>query len=230
MRSVYEYCTCPIRYSASATRPTNGSALTLLNFNEDPTPENGFIRLSHGSYSEWSEESDWASTVEIPELLESVQSLRFMGMKKRVCQQIYSNWVGAIRDFPNMPVDFFNFIEATIMGAPTDAMTLADDWDAALKDIGMNKATREAILDPRFINMRLTRSAKEWALDTADMGWQFLVNLDETVKKNKNKIIRHYLPNGAATRAGRRSLTRSKASFLLASGSSCGGEGTRADA
>src|SRR5277367_5006371 len=45
-------------------------------------------------------------------------------------------------------------------------------------------------------------SAKEWALDTADMGWRFLVNLDSTIEENMGK-----LPNGAATHAGCHSLT-----------------------
>jgi hypothetical protein len=198
--------------SSRTSTISEDSAGFLITFGEELTSINGFIRLSRGSYSESSEESDWGTTTQIPELLESTQALRFIGFKKRVGEQIYSRWSDARRDFPYMPTSIFEFAKATIMGAFVNAMTAEDDWDAALKEIGMNKVTREGILDPKFEYLRLTRSAKEWAVDTAEMGWRFLVNLDRTVQKNKGKIIKDHLPNGPATRAGRRSQMSSDVS------------------
>jgi hypothetical protein len=71
--------TFDFKISLQAGTLSTKSANFLLNFNEDLTSVNDFIRLSRGVYSESSEESDWVSAVEIPELLESVSIFAIHG-------------------------------------------------------------------------------------------------------------------------------------------------------
>jgi hypothetical protein len=50
-----------------------------------------------------------------------------------------------------------------------NALRASDDWVEALKRQGIEESTRNRILDPNFKNIRLSRSAAEWALDTLEL-------------------------------------------------------------
>lgn len=67
-----------------------------------------------------------------------------------------------------------------------DADDLAHDWAQSLKTMGVNQRLITAILLPQFIDLRLRRSASEWARDSISSEWDFLVTLDKKISKKKN--------------------------------------------
>jgi hypothetical protein len=92
-------------------------------------------------------------------LLQNVETLQFMRFKRRAAERIYEEWAIAARI--SNDVEFFRFATRPIVAA-ADATATGDDWDAALKEMGMNRITREGILEPEFTHIRLSRSAQEW--------------------------------------------------------------------
>ncbi|KAJ9642008.1 hypothetical protein H2199_005223 [Coniosporium tulheliwenetii] len=72
-----------------------------------------------------------------------------------------------------------------------DAWDPEHDWDAALRDMGLKKETRDGIMTLEFRDLRLTASASEWAIDTVELGFEFLEGLErETSEEEKGWIDR----------------------------------------
>lgn len=107
-------------------------------------------------------------------LLQNIETLQFMGFKRRAAERIYEEWAIAARK--NNNVEFFRFATRPIVAA-ADATATGDDWDAALKEMGMNRITREGILEPEFTHIRLSRSAQEWTVNTVKMAWGLLFTM-----------------------------------------------------
>lgn len=69
-----------------------------------------------------------------------------------------------------------------------NACGIEDHWDRALRWMGFEKETRDGSLDPGCEDLRLTKSAKQWALDIVKKRWGWLEDLDGVVRKEIEKM------------------------------------------
>jgi hypothetical protein len=154
----------------------------------------GLRRLPRGALRESSDDTTFWEETYLPVNLDSVEALRFVGMKKNAAHLILQRF-RTRSDRPTFPdrdevFEILGFVEGHIAGR-TDAFKEEDDWDSALKGMGVRRSTREGILHQDFTDLRLTQSAKEWALETIRDGWTMLVSLDKTVRRRKHELHRH---------------------------------------
>jgi hypothetical protein len=171
----------------SAVRVISETSLRFLLESGSPINlQNGFRTISRQSISSY----DSDDTIDIPDILNSSESLQFCGMQKEVADSLYQRWLEEQQNL--QPGNFgygdfvIEFAEVYVkdMARVEDALWEGDDWEKALKKQGMKESVRRGILDPHFNNLRLSRSASEWALDTLDIGWTYLTGLDTSLKKD----------------------------------------------
>ena len=104
----------------------------------------------------------------------------------------------------------FDFM-TEFLGESPDVYKPGDDYDEALKNMGVREFVRDGMLDPEFDAIRLTNSARGWAVETIEDGWIFLTSLDSTIKRNEKKIKDYLFAGGPGARAARRSKMKSEA-------------------
>jgi hypothetical protein len=152
---------------------------------------NGYIRLPKAVISSRLDEHLWDVFEEIPAMLESVDTLRMVGFKKEAASAILHRWRSFAAANSNLQPSFLDFMTGHIRSYHEDAWELGDDWDRVLERLNIKKQTREGILDSEFTHLRLTNTAKGWALDTIEMLWRHVCALDSMVKENQAKIEYH---------------------------------------
>jgi hypothetical protein len=141
-------------------------------------------------------------TVEVPDILNSSESLEFCGFTIEVANMLYDRWRADQEELQEGELgygaDIINLAREYISGMAGfhDAFNLTDDWESALDAQGMKETTRQRILDPEFEYIRLTASAKFWAMDTLNLSWEFLDGLDARVQRfREEKDLRSPSPD-----------------------------------
>lgn len=183
----------------------------LIPFDFDGPAEPGHRRLRRAAVSSSSDESTWDEPIDVPIYFHSLQSLRFVGFKKTAAEVILERYHSALIEHRNMPFDFYDFITGFLEGKSANAYRADHNWDEALKNLGIRKQIRIGILNPEYDHLRLTKSAKDWALETIEDGWIFLQGMDKAVKRNQKKIKKAFSKDGPGARAKRRSEMGSEA-------------------
>jgi hypothetical protein len=175
----------------SATRVISEVSLQFLLDSGSPiTLKNGLRTISRQSVSSY----DTDDTIEIPDFLNSAEALVFCGMEAGVAQELYGKWLREQEDVQpgNLGYgdDVIDLAYAYVRSAARDGDALweNDNWDEALRMQGIDDAVRGAIMDTYFKNLRLSRAASEWAIDTLEMCWRYLVGLDAALKKKKEVV------------------------------------------
>jgi hypothetical protein len=137
-------------------------------------------------------------TIDIPALLNSPQTLTFCGMQTEVAEELYARYLKEQEDVRPGELgygdDIIEFAYAYIKSAARvdDAFWYDHDWDKALREQGIKESVRRGILHPDYTNLRMTRSASEWAIDTLEMHWYFLTRLNRSLEMFKH--LRPVLP------------------------------------
>lgn len=140
----------------------------------------GFRTVSVSSYS--SSASSVDEYIEVPKDLNSLEFLTFAGFTNETARVIYDRWLSLDQSiFDSYVVDF---ARGHIEGHATirDAIYAEDNWDGVLVEMGINARLREAILNPRFDVIRVTRSASFWAIDTINEAYEFLTSLTKRIE------------------------------------------------
>jgi hypothetical protein len=176
----------------SSTRViSEGSLRFLMEVGNNINVQRGFRTISLHTISSYHGDD----TIEVPDVLNSSESLQFCGLDTQVADMLFQNW---IRDNEQMGPGSLGYgrrvialareyIKGMSRAGNGNALRESDDWVEALKRQGIKESTRNRILDPNFKNIRLSRSAAEWALDTLELSWEFLDGLDERVEKIKRE-------------------------------------------
>ena len=68
-----------------------------------------------------------------------------------------------------------------IEDSPFNAVGKNEDWEARLNTSGIEKTFQTRLLDPAFIAIRFSRSAKEWVLIILELRYQFLASLNRVI-------------------------------------------------
>jgi hypothetical protein len=61
------------------------------------------------------------------------------------------------------------------------------NWRQALSELGINRQLTDAILDSNFDEIRKSKSASAWVIDTFRISWEFLQGLDKRVRRKKDE-------------------------------------------
>ena len=151
--------------------PTSDRVVSL--FNQIYLPQNastgarsGYRTVSLMSYSSSSEESE--ASFELPENLNSVACLEFVGFSALAAEKIFATWEAGQRG--PLSIDSSLLDEALCHikanARHLDAWDNDDDWQTALSTMGISMEMCERILDPKFAAIRLTGCACSWATDS----------------------------------------------------------------
>ncbi|KAL2017247.1 hypothetical protein VTK56DRAFT_2406 [Thermocarpiscus australiensis] len=130
--------------------------------------------------------------IEIPEVLNSRETLEFCGLNAEVSGLIFDAWEqlqqtpGELGYGDDIVTEAKHFVRK--MAEQEDAWLPEHDWRRALAAMGANQRLCDAIMDSDADDLRKTQSASDWVLDTIDISWQFLEGLDERIRKKHNAM------------------------------------------
>ena len=152
----------------------------------DRSTERGVRKVPRGALRNSSDDASFFEEIYMPVNLDSIEALRFIGLKKDAAETILTNFhnrpdrtIPASRDDI---YDMFGFIEG-YLAHKDDAWDEDDEeWDALLRAMGIRKSTRDGILNPKFKSLRLSQTARFWVLETLEDGWDVLMSADQAVR------------------------------------------------
>ncbi|KAK5653217.1 hypothetical protein OQA88_9116 [Cercophora sp. LCS_1] len=157
-------------------------------------PKRGFVSISRGSYSSSSSSSSGedSEVIDIPEVLNSRETLEFCGFIPEVAAMIFESWErqqipGELGYGNDVIVEarYFVYKRAQNKG---DASTREHNWRRALTDMGITQRLSDAILNSRFDVIRQKGPASYWALDSINIAWEFLEGLDKRIRKKQAEL------------------------------------------
>jgi hypothetical protein len=133
----------------------------------------------------------------MPEDLNSLQFLLFTGFDEQIAQVIYQTWQISSGDDDYWVADAAqDYIMH--MALQQDAVDLTDDWDGALRHMGLSNDMRRRILHPDNDYFRLRRSASDVAVEAVIQSFEFLDTLGERIEWRRAEIARIQSAGGSA--------------------------------
>jgi hypothetical protein len=143
------------------------------------------IRLPTASYRTQSGSVDTSDTIDIPEVLDSRETLEFIGFRKEVASKIFKRFDKGRAENP--VATFLGYLTGVVEYSPINASGPSGDWYAALWSAGLQPKLIVRIMDPQYDLIRYTRSARYWAMDTVVMQYRFLCDLDTAILAHRRK-------------------------------------------
>lgn len=176
------------RVASESSTKTLSHQSALLSLSTDNLPNNrGWRSISLRSYQSSSSEG----SVTIPEDFESDECLIYLGFKKHAAADIMRQYFAAKAKLAStVGFDYGELVNlaTSYVERAEDAWLPEHDWDSALKNMGMRKEVRVAILNPKFENLRLTGTAQSCAIDTIELRWDFLNSLDQAIARKAERL------------------------------------------
>jgi hypothetical protein len=131
-----------------------------------------------------------ASDIEVPEVLESSESLEFISFSKGAADYIYNIFV------KNTDADFQDSFLGTALQflrmqtKIPDCTSQDEDWDGAMAKLGINERLRKAILHPAYSDLRYTNSMKVWVEEAIENGFLSLESLDKRMLGQSPRLLK----------------------------------------
>lgn len=120
---------------------------------------------------------DIAHEIDIPDKMISEATLRFAGFTDHQAALHWNSW----RQRPSgNPYGLQEWVVGRIEYMKYDAEDLQDDWDGVMREWGINQKLRASILSQGFEDIRTTRTAKAWVIDTINRSFLALELIQET--------------------------------------------------
>ncbi|KAI9830171.1 MAG: hypothetical protein M1819_005848 [Sarea resinae] len=178
---------------------SEGSLQLLLAAGEAGEVNSGFRAVSRASFGSGSS----TETVQVPEHLMSASALVFCGFDATVADQIFNKWVENEENYDEEtqfePEDLITLARHYVKTVSRTTEAWLPDpihsWDGVLQAQGISENTRARILHPDYRELRLTGTASYWALDTIDLCWEFLEDLDGRIIQKKQESARVASPD-----------------------------------
>lgn len=101
--------------------------------------------------------------ITIPRELNSIATLRFLGLSKDSAHQTWNKY-SRFLEFGDD--DVISFALGTVEGGQDTVSTDHDDWIVAMRTMGVRKVLRNRIMTSGFEFIRLTKTPKRWVLQT----------------------------------------------------------------
>ena len=156
---------------------------------EEVTKTGGWLRLRLSRVSS-SSDDDNETTIQLPYELHSQQTLEFLGFSASTASQLFQHFLTTLESFSQTTI--LDIAKAKIRSS-RDAALDSDDWRLALDSMGIKPSLKDAIMDPYFDAIGLTKTATFWVVDTMMAKWLYLANLEPTVLKPR-KGNKRYIP------------------------------------
>lgn len=124
--------------------------------------------------------------VSIPEHLISQATLEYVGFSEAKAAAMWQQWTnwpsgGPLREVDSddggLRMTFLDFLTGPFNGSVDCSSENDQEWSRCMNDFGLNSQTQDAILDPRFKYLRLSRSCAFWAKDTVEMRYAGLQDI-----------------------------------------------------
>ncbi|KAK0715474.1 hypothetical protein B0H67DRAFT_537883 [Lasiosphaeris hirsuta] len=145
--------------------------------------------------------------VEVPSNLISGATLRFIGYDDVTASKLWLRWINWPSDPPLREVDdsdhgmpFIEFAKGRIEGR--DDAVEDDDatWHACFNVCGISRSTQNAIMDPVYRRVRLTRSCLFWIEDTMETRYRTLQSMQRASRGREMALERaRSQPSGSAS-------------------------------
>jgi hypothetical protein len=158
------------------------SLIILRSRGDNPELVNNRRAVSNTSYIS-ADSLDSQATVEIPDKLESVETLRFLEFTLFTANLIFSKFADSKSTDPDR-AHILHSAKDHIRSISGDAIDCNDDaaWISMMQRIGLSSNYQSRIMDTDFSAMRRMASAKEWALEMVELRYEFLLQLDAVIK------------------------------------------------
>lgn len=129
-----------------------------------------------------SSSSDSEASTEVPIVVESLETLEFLGFTPEAGKAILElfNKASGSSEVPC----FLEYVKGHVMSMP-DVGCPEDDWNAAILAMGITQTLCDKILDPEFTNILLTETASYWVIDTIEAKFEFLKSLNTKVLRSR---------------------------------------------
>ncbi|MCJ1483718.1 hypothetical protein MMC06_003886 [Schaereria dolodes] len=165
-------------------------SVALLSTPSSSRSSSGTISSADFTASNYHELKD---EVEIPVVLESRETLVFIGLHPDTASQLFTTWERLeVEDDPNFSISLIDLACEHVENCPVDdAETAADDWRSCLEALSVNERLTEAIMDPDFEELRYTAPCKFWVQDTFRVAYEGLERLEGNLKSKKEQFSRH---------------------------------------
>ena len=134
------------------------------------------------SVSTYSSSADSEATIELPEYLDSHETLLYCDLSPEVATIIWSAYQRQVEDFGEDQIDLLETICTFIESRPVDAFAENEGWENVLQELGANGDMSKRILDPYWVDVRLLQSAKEWVVFIVRERLVFLESLNSLFK------------------------------------------------
>ena len=118
---------------------------------------------------------------EIPEVMRSKQTYLYLGLSEQLANELWILWTKIDEDDrgPDGPISFLSLAESVVHFHDGDVWCEYEDWPRYIVSLGFVQEVADAICDPAFNTIRFTASAKYWLLDTMQLRWRSLEELQE---------------------------------------------------
>jgi len=175
--------------SSSPIKTLSEESLQILRRRgDDARLQNGFRYVRNSSYlSLDSRESP--TTVAIPDELESVETFQFLELRPEAAQLAFDYFLQRKAQFPYW-ANILSAAKDHVMSIKGDADSKTDDWIAVMDRIGLTADYQNRVMDSNYNRMRLTGSAKHWAIEMMTMRFEFLSGLDDLIRtRDQNRMV-----------------------------------------
>ncbi|KAG9833576.1 hypothetical protein KCU98_g12276, partial [Aureobasidium melanogenum] len=125
--------------------------------------------------------------IEIPTNLHSETALQYLGLSPAAARDIMQAWTNLnSEDF----ADFCTFAKDYLenRGASIDTGDYRSDWKPVLRRIGASEKLIEAICQPGYDEVRLTKTALGWVKEAMEVRWEFLLQGEEASRQRARQI------------------------------------------
>ena len=155
----------------------------------DITVSNGTRKIYNTSY--FPEGSLVSPTiVEIPEYLQSLETIHFMEFRGNTAETIYSDYLANRELFPGREHNVLKNAKRLVSYKyDRQGMQDSSNWVQNIFDLGLSSKFRERMMDPEYEDMRISRSLKEWVFELLDNRYGFLQTLDSVVRTPEPLIL-----------------------------------------
>ena len=161
-----------------STRTISDSVETyLLALGAPTSTEDGWRSLSAASYNSSSSDSD--ATIEIPEFIDSIETLKFIGFCDEAAEETWHNFC-VVRERVGSDASLIHIAKNRVRRGH-DAFEANHDWDLAMASMGIGPALRARILTPGYEDIRFSQTAKDWVIESIEDRYGFLKSLGDWI-------------------------------------------------
>ena len=147
---------------------------------------------------------DSTLSIEIPEAMRSEESFVFLGCTKSLAKTLWQRWLAISPEDrgPDGPISFMSLAETVVARHEDDVWCANEDWIGMITSLGFATEVAEAICDPQYDAIRFTASAKFWLLDTIQLRWRSLEELQDISRSRLRKAQSKTHTSSLMTRGG----------------------------